>query len=162
MSKSKLKLLFAGLVVASAFGGVALRIAWATSGAGTTSTLTAGPVLHEELDLRGESETHEVEFKTTGLWTSRILHFHMAPGGHTGWHSHPGPVFVMIKSGTMTLEQSDGSSADYPPGTGFVEDPDRVHKASNEGDVELEFDAFIFIPLGAPVRVDEADPTEGN
>jgi len=26
----------------------------------------------------------------------------IAPGGHTGWHSHPGPVVVLIKSGQMS------------------------------------------------------------
>jgi hypothetical protein len=65
----------------------------------------------------------------------------------------------MIKSGTMTLEQSDGSIAVYPAGTGFVEDPDRVHIARNESETEdLELDAFILIPLGAPVRIDEPAP----
>jgi len=158
MSKRNSKLMLAGVLVACAFGAVAIKFAWATNGAGTGSTPVAGPVLLEEMDVKGETDTEEVELKTKGMWTARILHFHIAPDGHTGWHSHPGPVFVMIKSGTMTLEQSDGSIAVYPAGTGFVEDPDRVHIARNEGDVELEFDAFILIPLGAPVRIDEDAP----
>jgi quercetin dioxygenase-like cupin family protein len=158
MSKLNWKLMLAGALVACAFGGIALRFAWATDGGGVGSSLVAGPVLLDEMDIKGETDTHEVELKTTGLWTSRIMHFHIAPDGHTGWHSHPGPVFVLIKAGTMTLEQSDGSSAVYPPGTGFVEEPGRVHIARNEGDVELEFDAFILIPIGAPVRVDEPAP----
>ena len=29
------------------------------------------------------------------------------PGGHTGWHSHPGPVFVTIQAGTMTFYDAD-------------------------------------------------------
>jgi quercetin dioxygenase-like cupin family protein len=153
------KLIFAGVAIACAFSGVALRLAWATNGAGTGSATVAGPVLFEELDIKGEADADEIELKTKGLWTGRILHFHMAPDGHTGWHSHPGPVFVMISKGEMTLEQSDGSSAVYPAGTGFVEEPDRVHKASNEGDVELEFDAFIVIPVGAPVRIDQPAPS---
>jgi quercetin dioxygenase-like cupin family protein len=159
MSKMKWKLMLAGVVVACAFGGTALRFAWATDGGGVGSTLIAGPVLLDEIDIKDVNDTHEkVKIRTKGLWTSRIVHFHIAPGGHTGWHSHPGPVFVMIKAGTMTLEQSDGSSAVYPPGTGFTEDPYRVHIARNEGDVDLEFDAFILIPLGAPVRIDEDAP----
>lgn len=158
MSKMNLKLMLTGVLVASGFGGIVLSVAWATDGAGAASTLVAGPVLLDELDVKGESETEEVEIKTTGLWTCRVVHFHIAPGGHTGWHSHPGPVFVMIESGTMTLEQSDGSAAVYPPGTGFVEDPDRVHIARNEGDDLLVFDAFILIPAGAPVRIDQPDP----
>ena len=158
MRKMNLKRMLVGVLVASAFGGIALSLAWATDGSGGASILTAGPVLLDEIDIKGETDTHEIELKTRGLWECRSVHFHIAPGGHTGWHSHPGPVFVMIEAGTMTLEQSDGSIAVYPEGTGFVEDPDRVHIASNEGDIELEFDAFILIPLGAPVRVDEPAP----
>lgn len=158
MSKMNWKLMLAGVFIACAFGGIAIGIAWATDGAGLISALTAGPVLVDELDLKGETDTHEIEIKTKGTWTSRVVHFHMAAGGHSGWHSHPGPVFVMIKAGTMTLEQSDGSVATYPPGTGFVEEPDRVHMARNEGDIELEFDAFILIPEGAPVRIDQPAP----
>ena len=156
---SSAKWMVSGVLVACAFGAVALRIAWATNGSGVGSTLVAGPVLLEEMDVKGETDTEEVELKTKGMWTARVVHFHIAPGGHTGWHSHPGPVFVMITAGTMTLEQSDGSSAVYPAGTGFVEDPDRAHIARNESATEdLELDAFILIPLGAPVRNDEPAP----
>ena len=158
ISKTKLKLTLAGVLVASAFGASFLRLAWATNGSGVGSTTVAGPVLLDEMDVKGETDTEEVELKTKGMWTARVVHFHIAAGGHTGWHSHPGPVFVMVKSGILTLEQSDGSFATYPAGTGFVEDPDRVHIARNEEDVDLELDAFILIPLGAPVRVDEPAP----
>lgn len=159
MNKTSWKLRLAGVFVACACGLIAWRCAWATPGAGAVSTLIAGPVLLEELDIVGESEADEIELKTKGLWTSRIIHFDIAPGGHTGWHSHPGPAVVMIKSGTLTLEQFDGSTAVYPAGTGFVEAPDGVHIARNEGDVELSLDAFFLLPLGAPVRVDEPAPS---
>ncbi len=153
------KLIMSGVLVACAFGAVALRFAWATPGSGASSTPVAGPVLLEEMDVKGETDTEEVELKTKGMWTARVVHFDIAPLGHTGWHSHPGPVFVMVTAGTLTLEQSDGSSAEYPAGTGFVEEPNRVHIARNESATEdLELDAFILIPLGAPVRVDEPAP----
>src|SRR5262245_64784048 len=31
----------------------------------------------------------------------------IAPGGHTGWHSHPGPVIVIIKTGQMSFYDGD-------------------------------------------------------
>jgi hypothetical protein len=37
----------------------------------------------------------------------------IAPGGHTGWHSHPGPVLVVIESGTFTFY--DGDDPDCGP-----------------------------------------------
>jgi quercetin dioxygenase-like cupin family protein len=153
------KLMWTGVAIACALGAGTLKFAWATNGSGAGSTTVAGPVLLEEMGVKGETDTEEVELKTKGMWTARIVHFHFAPGGHTGWHSHPGPVFVMVTAGTLTLEHSDGSVAVYPAGTGFVEDPHRVHIARNESATEeMELDAFILIPLGAPVRVDEPAP----
>jgi quercetin dioxygenase-like cupin family protein len=158
MSKMKVKLMLAGVFVACAFGGIAIGIAWATPGAGTTFVHLAGPVALDELDLTGESDTHEIEIKTTGAWVSRVLDFTMAPGGHTGWHSHPGPAFVMINEGTMTLEQADGTSVKYGPGTGFAEEPGHVHIARNEGTTPLRFVAFLLTPQGVPIRIDEPAP----
>ena len=48
MSKMKWKLMLAGIVVASAFAGTALSLAWATDGGGIGSALIAGPVLLDE------------------------------------------------------------------------------------------------------------------
>jgi quercetin dioxygenase-like cupin family protein len=31
----------------------------------------------------------------------------IAPGGNTGWHTHPGPAVVLIKSGQMSFYDSD-------------------------------------------------------
>jgi quercetin dioxygenase-like cupin family protein len=160
MNKMKLKQMSAGVLVACALGGIALKFAGATPSLDFTGMLVSGPVLLEEIDAKGETETHEIELKTRGDWTGRIMQFHIAPGGHTGWHSHPGPVFVMVTKGTLTLTQADDpdNPVEYPEGTGFVEDPGRVHIAENRGDVDLDLDAFIWIPLGAAVRVDEDGP----
>lgn len=158
MNAMKWRVMLAGVFAACAMGGIALRVAWATAGSGVTSTVMSGAILLDEIDTKGESDADEVEIKTKGLWETRVVRFRITPGGHTGWHSHPGPVFVMITAGTMTLEQSDGSVADYPTGTGFVEDARRVHIARNEGDVDLELDAFFLVPLGAPLRIDEPAP----
>jgi len=160
MSKINRKLTIAAVLVAGAFGGAALRFAWATPGAGVMSAVLSGAVLLDEIDTKGESDTHEVEIKTRGEWEMRVVHFNIEPGGHTGWHSHPGPVFVMVTGGTMTLYQADDldNPADYPAGTGFVEHAGRVHIARNEGDVDLELDAFLLVPQGAPLRIDEPAP----
>ena len=32
----------------------------------------------------------------------------LAPGGSTGWHAHPGDVFFIVKSGTLTTYGLDG------------------------------------------------------
>jgi quercetin dioxygenase-like cupin family protein len=160
MNKMSLKPMLVGFVVACAFGGMAIGIAWATPGKDAIPTVIAGPVTLGPLNMKGESATHELELKTTGQSQSIIVRFHIAPGGHTGWHSHPGPAFVMVKSGTLTLYYADNPDVgvDYPAGTGWVEEPGRVHIARNNGAAEVELDAFLLVPLGAPLRIDEPDP----
>ena len=79
-------------------------------------------------------------------------------GGHTGWHSHPGPVLVVIKSGTLTVYRADDPSCTptvYPAGSSFI-DPggDNVHIARNEGTTPVELLATYLLPIGAGPRTD--------
>jgi quercetin dioxygenase-like cupin family protein len=89
----------------------------------------------------------------------------IAPGGHTGWHSHPGPVVVLIKSGQMSFYDSDDPTCTvrtYSAGEAFIDSGQgHVHIARNEGSVNLELWATYFdVPAGGAFRID-ADST-GN
>lgn len=88
------------------------------------------------------------------------MRFRIGPGGHSGWHSHPGPVFVIVTAGTLTVTQADDllNPVDYPAGTGFTEKTRRVHLAENRGTIDVELEAFILIPPDEPVRIDEEAP----
>ena len=97
--------------------------------------------------------------KTRGLSDGYVRYLKIAPGGNTGWHSHPGIVFALIQSGTLTLYHDDFVPEVYPAGTGFVEAPgDGAHIAVNEGDTNLELAVFFLVPKGAPPRIDEPAP----
>ena len=45
--------------------------------------------------------------KTRGASDLHVLQNTIAPGGSFGWHSHPGPSFVIVKSGTATFYEAD-------------------------------------------------------
>ena len=73
----------------------------------------------------------------------------IGPGGHTGWHSHPGPVVVLIKSGTMSFYDGDDpfcTERTYSMGQAFVDSGQgHVHIARNESTTEnLELWATYF------------------
>jgi hypothetical protein len=89
----------------------------------------------------------------------------LAPGGTTGWHSHPGPVLVTIKSGALTVVYASDptcSGRTYTAGQSFVDRGDEnVHTALNLGTTEVEFWATYLVPGApgtAPFRNDVADP----
>lgn len=89
-----------------------------------------------------------------------VQKFVLGPGGQSGWHLHPGPAVVTIKSGELTLDQDDCSSATYSAGQVAVEPTEDVHRVRNVGAVDLEFwVTFLDIPVGALQRLEpEADP----
>jgi uncharacterized cupin superfamily protein len=85
-----------------------------------------------------------------------------APGGSTGWHSHPGDSLIIVTAGTVT--DYEGHDPDckphvYKTGMGFV-DPggDHVHILRNEGAVDAQTIAVQLIPADAARRIDVPDP----
>ena len=89
-----------------------------------------------------------------------VQKFVLAPGGQSGWHLHPGPAVVTIKSGELTLDQADCSSSTYSAGQVAVEPTEDVHRVRNVGATDLEFwVTFLDIPVGSPQRLEpESDP----
>lgn len=85
------------------------------------------------------------------------------PGTQTGWHSHHGPVVVVVAAGTMTLYQADDPSCTgetYTVGEAFV-DPGQgnVHNARNEGSVGVQLLATYFdVPPGAGPGIPGTNP----
>jgi quercetin dioxygenase-like cupin family protein len=43
------------------------------------------------------------------------------PGASAGWHFHPGPVFVVIREGTLSVWNEDCVKTTYSPGSTFFE-----------------------------------------
>ncbi len=94
----------------------------------------------------------------------------ISPGGHTGWHSHPGPVVVLIKAGTMSFYDSEDPTCTvrtYSAGQAFVDSGQgHVHIARNEGIVNLELWATYFdvppvdpsVPGSGAFRIDAPNP----
>ena len=85
-----------------------------------------------------------------------------APGGSTGWHTHPGHSLIIVTAGTVTAYEGndpDCKPSVYSQGMGFV-DPggDHVHLLRNEGNVEARTVAVQLIPAGAQRRIDAPDP----
>ena len=80
--------------------------------------------------------------------------------GSTGWHSHPGPVVVVIKSGTMTFYEEDCTTRTYEAGDAFIDEGGgHVHLARNEGTQDLVLWATYFgISPGDPYRLDRPQP----
>jgi len=151
----------AGALVAFAFGGIAIGIAWATPGSGITTTIVAGPTKLDEINLNIKSEIHDVKIKTKGVSDVWVVHNRIVPGGHTGWHSHPGPSIISVVAGKATEYHSDDPLTPivHAAGTAFIDEGgDHSHIVVNEGDIDLVLVAFQVLPAGATRRIDMPAP----
>jgi hypothetical protein len=138
--------------------GITAGIALATPGIGILSApVQARGTIAERLNVHSNSGVKLQTKDALDVVTQQIV---IAPGGTTGWHSHPGPVLVTIKSGAMTLVYADDATCQgrvYTAGQSFVDRGDEfVHTALNRGSGNLEFWATYLVPgePGAPARLD--------
>jgi quercetin dioxygenase-like cupin family protein len=81
-----------------------------------------------------------------------------APGGTTGWHTHPGHSLIIVTAGTVTAYEGDDPSCRphvYTVGQGFVDEGgDHVHLIRNEGAAEARTVAVQLVQAGATRRID--------
>ena len=86
----------------------------------------------------------------------------VAAGGHSGWHTHPGPSVVLVKTGTATIYEGDDPTCTpvrYPAGTGFIDaGGGHVHMVRNESKERLVTEAFQIVPARDSRRIDAANP----
>jgi mannose-6-phosphate isomerase-like protein (cupin superfamily) len=126
----------------------------------TSDTATATGV--PEINIKSLSSTHQVRLRTKGPSDVHVTVNTVVPGGQSGWHTHPGPSFVVVKSGTATLY--DGDDPTCTPRTietnGWFTDPGggHVHLVRNEDSVDLVLAAFQVVPADAPRRIDADNP----
>jgi quercetin dioxygenase-like cupin family protein len=152
------KLVLPAMVLLAVTAGIAL----ATNGIGIISgTVHARGTIPEQLNVHGKAGVKLQTKDGLDIVTQQIV---IAPGGTTGWHSHPGPVLVTVKSGELTLVYADDATCQgrtYRAGESFVDRGDEhVHTALNRGSVNAELWATYFVPgaPGAPARLDAPDP----
>jgi hypothetical protein len=150
------------------------------SGGFASTTVARGSA--EAFDIRSSINGFDVEIKTKGNTDIAVSNVVVPSGGSSGWHSHPGPVLVVVKTGTITFyragnhggqngdDEHHGRNApkctrtDYPAGSAFVEvpAPGHVMLAKNEGSIEATVTATYFAPPGAALRIDIKDAPGGN
>lgn len=81
-----------------------------------------------------------------------------APGGSTGWHTHPGHSLIIITAGAVTAYDGDDPACTphvYTAGMTLVDaGGDHVHLIRNEGTTQATGYAVQLIPAAATRRID--------
>jgi quercetin dioxygenase-like cupin family protein len=129
-------------------------------GVGFTSTLIARGAVGT-FHIQSKVDGFDVELKSHDNTDIAVANIDITTGGTSGWHYHPGPVLVVVKSGTITFYSSDDRDCSpkvHPAGTSFIEPGGVVGNARNEGADEVVGVATFFAPPAGALRIDAAEP----
>jgi quercetin dioxygenase-like cupin family protein len=153
-------------IVAAAVAALAGAVL-ATPGSGATGVVAARAAFTDMVDIkfsiRDDYRGREsIQVRNAGDTVMQQIIF--APGGFSGWHSHPGPAVVLIKSGELTFYDAEDASCTgrtFSAGQALI-DPGQghVHFALNQGTTPAEVWVTYFdVPPGTGgVREDAAAP----
>jgi len=143
--------------------------ALATPQAGVTSETIAQGVF-DDIDVDAKTDMDpgpardwwKAKLNTKGTSRLFVVRNTVVPGGSFGWHSHPGPTFVIVVSGTATEYHGDDETSTpivHAAGTTFVDEGETAgHLVRNDGNVNLVVVAVRLFPDGAQTRIDLPNP----
>ena len=93
----------------------------------------------------------QVQEPTDAYLQQRVV----APGGYSGWHSHPGLIIGTVISGDIDFSDANCQPHHYAAGQVFTEN-NNVHGIVNNGSVNAELWLSQLIKQNSPRRI-EAD-----
>jgi len=146
-------------------------VVFGTPGSGVLSaTVVARGTFADPTDLKFKVDTSSQEvIHVPDAQQTVVQQIVIGPGGHTGWHSHPGPVVVVVTAGTLTFYSSEDPACTprtYAAGDAFIDrGQGHVHIARNESTTaNLELWATYFdVPPPPPSNNFRIDvPSPGN
>ncbi len=142
--------------------GISAGLIWGTPGSGSQSTLLGRATFDDPINVRRVGEDHwKVSVHAKPALDVAVQSIVFQPGGHSGWHSHPGPVFISVVSGTMTFYEADDPDCEpivRHAGEGYLDKGEHAHIARNETAEPATNVVTYFAPPGAALRIDQPDP----
>lgn len=150
------------LFVAVALAGLALFVAFgvASPPSGVTPTLLARGT-YEPFRVKSPPGS-PVDFmaKARSAIDIVVRKHDYDVGGYTGWHGHPGPVFITVTQGALTYYEYDDPTCTphvVTAGHGFV-DNGRGHIVRNESGQPAQDVSVILAPVAGAFRTELPAP----
>jgi hypothetical protein len=149
-----------GLIAALMLTVVLTGLVWATQSSGTSSSLVGPRATFGPFNVKRKGiNDWEVEVEARQGLDIATQTITFAPGGQSGWHTHPGPVFIAVREGTMTFYDHNCKPTVRTAGEGFLDTGSHPHLARNESGASSTNVVTYFVPPHAPgLRIDEPQP----
>ncbi|WP_406389337.1 cupin domain-containing protein [Streptomyces sp. NBC_00887] len=131
--------------------GLVPAAAVATPGSGVSGTVVAKGTSEGKLKVKTPKGETDVTVRTITI----------APGGSTGWHTHPGQLIAVVQAGTLTRTLDDCSVEVTPAGTAFIEPSGTKHRhiGRNLGTEPVVLWVTYLLPEGSELS-DDADAVD--
>jgi len=156
-----------GTAMSMSIGRIATGAAGLTAAAAVAVSLPVGPALattgsgaSSEVIAQGTT-ADQVHVQSTGPTRMVFQRVTIQPGGYTGWHTHPGPLLVVVEQGTLTHYDRHCDVQTYSAGDAFEEasGSNEVHMGANYGTDDVILDVTYVLPSDAPLREDAPAPS---
>src|SRR5581483_1924648 len=122
---------------AVSLAGVTAAVATPPSGDTTRNELAVGKV------------TDDINIQRSSPSDFHIQQLTLAPGANSGWHSHPGPEYSVVKAGEVVLERSPACAPiTVKAGQGFFTPGGMPHMAHNDSSAPAELYVTYTVPAG--------------
>jgi quercetin dioxygenase-like cupin family protein len=145
----------AGLTLAIA--ALVAPIALASPGSGTSSQ-----VLGHRAALSDSVQINEgrIKFQTKDSTDFQMQTITFLPGGHSGWHHHPGIIWVIVESGAVTIyDENCQAMSTVTAGNAFLESGPEPMLVRNEGSTNaIVYNAQV-VPAGENFREEDSPPS---
>ena len=148
-----------GLVVLCAVTAVA-AFAWASPPTGVTPTVLSRGSF-PAFGVEGAREGGvDFQAKSKAPVDVIVRRHEYAPHGQTGWHTHPGPIFITVIEGAVKFYERDDPSCTpkiVKAGEGYVDDG-HGHIGVNDSDQPAVDVSVILAPVGQSFRAELPAP----
>ena len=135
-----------GLGLVAIFSVTALA---SPGGGGVSSSSQVRGTIAQDVKVNAD----RIKFQTKGATDVVVSTTTYAPGGFSGWHTHPGFVLVVVESGAITL-QVGCSFNTYSATQSFYESGTTPIMARNLGTSQVVVRITYIVPQGSPVRLE--------
>ncbi len=133
----------------------------ATAGAVVVGSVLAGPAAARATPAGPGVTARLIAQRTVGDTDYTLREITVPPGQATGWHYHDGPLYAVVKAGTLShFASTCASDGVYPAGSVVQEPagPGNVHIGRNLGDTPVVLEVLYVLPHGAPFSEDAPNP----
>ena len=133
-------------------------VAWATPASGIIfNIILSTGVATDDLDTKVRVDDWKVSVETKGASDFYMQDIAIAPGGYSGWHTHPGIFIGTVIAGTIDYYDENCNVKTITAGKVWTE-ASELHAIANHGTEDFRGQFVYLIKQGEPRRVDAGAP----